>query len=353
MGIEIRAAKPEERPAVCKLIDMAFDAEDYGPSLNNPCLSVGNAHMDPHDRAENTRILLADGEIVSVVHVAQREAYTCGSRAPFGVIAMIATHPAHRGHGYMRRLMADTESYMQNRGFSYALLLGAFRYYAPLGWRPCGEKRNTLPWKYVVANHDRTASTFSARFADENDIPFLSCAYAASCETLFGPVVRSEEYWRRWLLQCHWEGRYVAVYDGPSPAAYFHCGADSQTVDEIGRLSESDEHAEQALLAAVNWTAQQGSLTAGFWIRESDTPLKNALRNIFGEIPPTYCKPNGQTAHTNDPRPYLPDNWPEGMGLLTKSFNKGPGILASINNTCDLTTAMAQFSWTWFDADTM
>ena len=80
MGMEIRAARLDERAAVCHLIDIAFDAESYGPSLEHPCECVGKSHMDPHDRPENTRILLIGGEIVAVAHVAERQAYVCGKR---------------------------------------------------------------------------------------------------------------------------------------------------------------------------------------------------------------------------------------------------------------------------------
>ena len=41
MGIEIRAAKLNERPEVCHLINLVFDAEGYGPSLADPTESVG------------------------------------------------------------------------------------------------------------------------------------------------------------------------------------------------------------------------------------------------------------------------------------------------------------------------
>ena len=47
MSIEIRAAKLEERPAVCDLINLAFDAESHGPSPEDPWDDIGNSHMDP------------------------------------------------------------------------------------------------------------------------------------------------------------------------------------------------------------------------------------------------------------------------------------------------------------------
>ncbi len=101
--IEARGARREERPAVCHLIDAAFNAESRGPSLAEPCVPVGNSHLDPHDRPRNTRVLLANGEIVSTVHVAERETYARAARVRFGFMAMAATHPAHRRRGDCRR----------------------------------------------------------------------------------------------------------------------------------------------------------------------------------------------------------------------------------------------------------
>ncbi len=69
MGTEIRGARREEAQAVRDLISLAFDAESHGPSLDAPAQDIGSSSMDPHHCAENTRILLVDGRIVSVVHV--------------------------------------------------------------------------------------------------------------------------------------------------------------------------------------------------------------------------------------------------------------------------------------------
>jgi hypothetical protein len=86
VSTEIRAAHTEERPAIAHMIDAAFDSESYGPGLDSPCQYVGHSDMDPHDRPENTRVLLVDGEPASVVHVAEREAYASGDTVPFGYI---------------------------------------------------------------------------------------------------------------------------------------------------------------------------------------------------------------------------------------------------------------------------
>src|SRR5512136_824712 len=106
MKLDIRGATLAERPAVQHLINLAYDAESYGPSLTHPCTCVGSSDSDPYDRPENTRVLLVDGQLVSAMHVLEREAYVCGGRVRFGIITDVATHPDQRRRGYMGLLMA-------------------------------------------------------------------------------------------------------------------------------------------------------------------------------------------------------------------------------------------------------
>lgn len=354
MSVEVRAAKLEERPAICEVITLAFDAESYGPSLEEPCRSVGKSHMDPHDRAENTRILLIDGKIVSVVHVAEREAYLHGGRIPFGFVAMVATHPDYRRRGYMKQTMADAEGYMRRRGFWYAGLLGGFRVYGrSLGWRWCGENAPTLGWRYEVATGAASDSGLQTRPAADEDIPFLSRLYHARYGDRFGAVVRSHEYWRRWSLQCLWEGTYVIACEGTTPVGYFHIDPSHRVVDEIGWEERHDAIEERIFLAAASWAAAKRSSRVGFYVDEGDQDANLAFRRAFGDVPRTFCKPNGQAAEGSDPTPYLPANWPKGMGIMVKFLNSGPGILAGVDSTEALTEVMARHSWLWFDGDTM
>ena len=192
MSVEIRAARGEERPRIAHMIDLAFEAESYGPGLDHPSQAVGHCDMDPYDRAENTRVLLVEDEVVAVVHVAERTAYACGETVPFGFIAMVATHPKHRRKGYAGRLLRDAEEYMRSRGFCYALMLGAYRYYCgSLGWRWHGEKYHTLPQRHVAIRDSSRRSGLSSRLATEQDIPCLSRSYEHRYGLSFGPTVRS------------------------------------------------------------------------------------------------------------------------------------------------------------------
>lgn len=355
MSIEIRAAKLEERPAVCDLINLAFDAESHGPSPEDPWDDIGNSHMDPHHRPENTRILVVDRQIASVVHVAEREAYVCGQRFPFGFIGMVATHPDHRRRGYMRRLMTDAQAYMQCKGFCYGALMGGWRDYGgSLGWRLWSEKRSTLGWTYVVPARVESDSGLCTRAAMEDDIPFLARVYEARYAWRFGPVVRSHEYWRRWSLKRPWEGICVTVCDGAVPVGYFHIGgADRKVVDEIGSKPDRKEMQERVFLAATSWAGQDGGSSVAFYVDDIDDVALSAFCRAFGDVPRTFTNPKGKPVEDSDPTPYRPENWPDGWGLLVKFLNPGPGILADVDSTDALTRTMACHSWTYFDGDAM
>jgi len=354
MCVEIRGAAAEEWPEICDVVNRAFDAESHGPGLDDPWDDVGNSRMDPHHRPENTRLLLVDKQIVSVVHVAERETRLAGQRFPFGFVGMVATHPEHRRRGHMRRLMANAEDHMRSRGFCYGLLMGAWRYYAGgLGWRPIWQGLSTLPWKYIVPTRaEARRRPLRARPATADDIAFLSQAYHFRYASRLGPVVRSCDYWRQWALQRTSEGAYVMSEDDDGPVGYFHISRNRSTVDEIGWTPETAVCGEQIFLTASSWAAADGRESVCFYVDDVDEALR-PLREVFGNVPRTYTTPLGKPADGPDPRLFLPANWPDGCGLLTKFLTPGPGTLADVRDTDDLTDAMARHDWTYFDHDTL
>lgn len=347
MTVEIRAAELTERPSVQRLIDLAFDAESYGPSLRAPSLSVGQSHLDPHDQPENTRVLLVGGEIVSVVHLLLRRAYACGTTVGFGLVSMVATHPAHRRRGYARLLLADAEHHMREAGLCYAVLMGRFGYYGgPLGWHWCDEKRRALPSVYVAPAMER--SDLSLEDATQEDVPFLADLYEKRYAARFGPVVRSPEYWRRWSLRRPEEGSYVVVREGGKPVGYFHVGS---SVDEFAWAQESSEAAERVFLGASAWVARQGASDFACWLDEGDAPAQQGLQAAFGELPTTLVDPQGQPVRSGSPRDFLPKHRPDESGILVKWLSPGPGPLAQVDSTDSLTQCLAAHNWTMLDVD--
>jgi GNAT superfamily N-acetyltransferase len=343
--VEMRPATLAERPAVQHLVDLAYDAESYGPSLASPCLSVGNSHLDPYDRPENTRLLLVDGQMVSALHILEREAYACGEQVRFGIISDVCTHPDHRRRGYMRLLMGDAERHMRDRGLCFGVLFGRFaRYGGSIGWRWSGERMHVLNTALLMPAEHR-ATEICAAEAAQDDVPFLASLHAARYGPRFGPIVRSHEYWCRWSLQRPWEGRYVIVRRGPERIGYFYIGSG---VDEIGW---SRNAAEQVVAAGSSWAAQHGSAQVMLWLDESEEEAIGAVHRLFGDAPRVFVDAMGRATQDGDPNRMLQRMGREDSGVMVKWLRRGPGPLHGVGSTEALTAAMALHRWVMLDAD--
>jgi GNAT superfamily N-acetyltransferase len=345
MGIEIRAAREQEAEAVRDLIALAFDAETYGPSINDPPRDVGSSSQDPHHRGENTRILLVDGRVVSVIQVLRRQAYAMGQLVRVGWISMVATHPDFRRQGHMRRLMAATQDFMRERGLSYCGMMGAQSFYAgSLGWRSWSAKLPTLPRKYVspaiaTAGHDTRVGA-----ATSEDISFLSALYAERNANRFGPVVRSHDYWRRWSLLRPWEGVYVVARTSAGPFGYFHMGG--STVDEIAWDTGAGDSQRRTLLAAAYWAAEHGHECVQFYGGAMSEAEATLLPDTLIGTESAYANPLGQTVSDPDPSPYRAMT-----GVLVRFLAPGPGILSQTDCTDSLVQTMARHAWYYYDGD--
>jgi GNAT superfamily N-acetyltransferase len=338
--IEIRAATREERPAVQDLIDLAFDAESYGPSLANPCTSVGNSEFDPYDRPENTRLLFVDGQLVSALHVLVREVYACRLRLGFAIITDVCTHPDRRRRGYLRLLLADAERHLRERGLCYAVLFGRLAFYTgSLGWHWCGEKRTTLDVAWLLPP-TQSQGAVGVTEATPDDVPFLAGCYGTRYGSRFGPVVRSHEYWRRWSLPRQWDGRYRIVREGRERIGYFRAG---DGVDEVAWVPGA---AETVLAAAAH-----GEAETKLWVDESDAEVQEALRRLFGEVPRVSVDAMGQVTEDTGPAAMLARLRRGGSAMLVKWLAPGPGLLSRVSSTEALTQVMAERRWTMLDGD--
>ncbi len=350
MGVEVRGARREEAKAVRDLISLAFDAESYGPSLEEPAQDIGSSSMDLDHRAENTRVLLVDGRIVSVVHLLRRQAYVHGNHAAMGWISMVATHPDYRGQGHMRHLMMATHSFMRECGLCFCGLMGAQACYSgSLGWRSCGDKLPALPRKYISPATRATDNEIRARTVMDEDIPFLSQLYTALNTPRFGPVIRSDEYWRRWSLRRPWQGIYVVACGAAGPLGYFHISG--STVDEIGWDHSGRDTQQGTLLAAASWAAEHGHQHVYFYEGAMGEAEDQAICHTLPGTRCAYANPLGQTVWDPDPTPYKLENWPEATGYLVKFVGPGPGVLSETDCTESLVEVLAQHSWYFYDGD--
>ncbi len=193
----------------------------------------------------------------------------------------------------------------------------------------------------------------SVRRAASEDVRFLVRAYAARYSRLLGPIVRCAEYWHRWSLTHRWEGDYMVICEGRRVVGYFHASPDGADIDEIGWEGRSTDLAARIFMTATSWVLGRGHAAAHFWISERDSGACAGIRAAFKHVQLVPCKPNGEPAETDDPTPWLPENWPDGVGYMVKFLNPGPGVLASVTCTDSLTEVMSRYDWTTFEGDWM
>lgn len=345
MGVEVRAAREQDIEDVRALIALAFDAESYGPSLKDPPKDIGSSSMDPHHRPENTRLVVVDGRIVSMVHVLQRQAHVLGQHVGVGWISMVATHPGYRRQGHMRRLMLVTTEFMRECGLCYCGLMGAHRFYGgSLGWQSWSARLPSLPRKHISPAIPAAGHGIQARVATDEDIAFLSPLYTARNAGRFGPVVRSDEYWRRWSLRRPWDGVYVVAEDAAGPFGYFHMGG--STVDEIAWDPGAGDGQRRTLRAAASWAAEHGHEQVQFYGGAMSEAEAQVLRDTLPGTHSAYANPLGQTVSDPDPAPYR-----EMTGYLVRFVTPGPGVLSETDSTDSLVEAMARHAWYYYDGD--
>jgi len=79
-----------------------------------------------------------DGRIVSHVAGYPREVVVGPARAMMAGVGNVATHPDHRGQGFMSRLMEESVRRWRERGWTLSALWGDRQRYINFGWETCG-----------------------------------------------------------------------------------------------------------------------------------------------------------------------------------------------------------------------
>jgi GNAT superfamily N-acetyltransferase len=153
-------------------------------------------------RMENTRVALVEGRVASVVHVHDLQVYGRGRRLwRMGGLAEVSTLPECRRQGYASAVLKDAIGYMEEAGFDLSMLIatGPAALYAKLGWRACPDERFTFHLGAFTV--PQQTGQYRIRSIDwEADLPALQALYDAHNRSRLGPVVRSNDYWRKLVL---------------------------------------------------------------------------------------------------------------------------------------------------------
>jgi predicted N-acetyltransferase YhbS len=119
MTDEIRLARPDELPAVFDLCARAF-------GRGAPADWAASLERDPWRRAGAILVATADGRVVATVRiVARRMAGPDGGELRLAGFGDVASDPAVRGRGYVRRLLALAHERNRAAGYDLAMLFTA------------------------------------------------------------------------------------------------------------------------------------------------------------------------------------------------------------------------------------
>lgn len=186
--MELRTISPSELDTWTKLCGNVFGGGStyfYNHFINDPEADCGGIF-----------VALDGGKLVSSVRVFTRRIFIGGDETGMGGIGEVCTLPEYRGKGINTHLLEMAVVYMRRNRLETSLLFtGSNHHYARTGWFTVPRRRVTIDIKAKPADGYDFIDTFSlpvssaVRFYNENAVRYN------------GPVVRSEEYYRRWILK--------------------------------------------------------------------------------------------------------------------------------------------------------
>jgi len=210
-------------------------------------------------RMENTRVALVEGRVVSVVHVHDFQVYGREGRLwRMGGVGEVSTLPECRRQGYASATLKDAIGYMEEEGFDLSMLIatGPAALYAKLGWRACPDERFTFHLGAFTV--PQPTGQYQVRHIDwETDLLTLEALYDAHNRSRLGPVVRSNDYWRKLILPARKSLLgLLAVREGMA-AAYLL--GNTASILEVPHLQTDEEAARELVCEALRTAQERGA----------------------------------------------------------------------------------------------
>ncbi len=200
MNGAIRALTPSEIEDHARLVYISYShGRDFaaGSMLTYPDWWLRNIGKDPYYRPEQTRVMELDGKLVSSVTCFHRPTHINGRIAKTACIGSVCTHPAYRGRGFVKQVLAEAADCMIGQGVTWAFLYGNDQIYGSSGWRSF--RAWTLSAKLRVAGE--SGLHIAGRPPDpEADAPVMAELYDSFNARLTGSCHRSLAYWREKVL---------------------------------------------------------------------------------------------------------------------------------------------------------
>lgn len=257
--IEVRGARPEEMSAVLDMIPRVMGAtrEYFAAAYRN----------DPWGRAEHSRIVTADGQIVSHLRLYDRWQRVGPVPVHVGCVGDVCTLPEFRKQGHCRALLEDALRYWDAHDYDLSMIVSGVGVYAACGWVTLEEPGFTLaPENRHGA--DRVGHEIR-RFVRGEDLTAVAAVYAAYNAERSLTTVRASAYWEKhfsWIAGEIEEAFLVAEREGQI-VAYLRCEGGLRIAEFCYQPGE--ESAVRPLLdAALTYAAKrrqsglQGNLPA-------------------------------------------------------------------------------------------
>ncbi len=195
----IRAPKPGEIPALLAMLTRAYVAERPG-FPDDPSLLAAYSENDPGGGPENWVALWEDDRAVSALRLFFREVTAIGGTHRIGGIGNVGTDPDYAGCGMATRVMDAAHATLRRMGIlTVALVTDIPDFYARMGYEPV-QQRELLG---VCARLDRSSAGLTSRPSVLGSaIPESVRRWHAECAGVAaGRVIRSEDYWKRWVAR--------------------------------------------------------------------------------------------------------------------------------------------------------
>ena len=176
---------------------------------------------DPHlDHAGIILLHTPQQRCVSSIRVFLRTVYVRGEAVLCGGIGEVSTQVEWRGKGFAAVCLRGGVEYMQSLGVPLSSLhtSNAAAYYQQLGWQPVERVHGLLAIDHIPAANTATGSDYVVQQLTGSELtsspllPSLMSLYDSYARQFNGPVVRTAEYWQRWVHAEH-----EAVAATPSP----------------------------------------------------------------------------------------------------------------------------------------
>lgn len=222
MSIEIRGLRAEEYPQLLQMLPRVMSAP-------RTYFAACYRH-DPEARPEHSRVVIADGEIVSHIRLYDRWQRVGGVPVHVGCVGDVGTLPEHRRRGYCRALLEDALAYWDDQEYDLSMIVSGVGVYERCGWVTFPEMAYRAPAADLSgpplrggaplpeAGRGAAGGGYAVRrFARAEDLDGVAAVHEAYHEGRSLATVRTRAYWERhfyWITGEREEAFLVATSGG-------------------------------------------------------------------------------------------------------------------------------------------